>query len=102
MSQIDWNTVLLTIILAISGWTLTTVLKHVRSLTQIEQQLWGKDGRNGHTSDIKLIKSGLHRVEKGLARMIRRIERLEERSGVHEKFRDDDEPEDDRRDDVES
>lgn len=100
MSQIDLNTVLLTIVLAISGWTLTTVLRHVKSLTQIEHQLWGKDGRNGHTSDIRLIKSGLARVEKGLHRIVRRIERLEERSGVHEKHHDD-EPEDDRRDDSE-
>lgn len=81
MNQVDLNTVLLTIVLAISGWTLTTVLKHVRSLTQIEQQLWGKDGNNGHSSDIRQLRDAINRLQEIFQRMLRRIERLEERTG---------------------
>lgn len=99
MSQIDLNTVLLTIVLAISGWTLTTVLKHVRSLTQIEQQLWGKDGNNGHASDIKELRQAMERMQVFAQRILRRIERLEERTGEGRRSsrqQDDDEQEGDR------
>ena len=99
MSQIDLNTVLLTIVLAISGWTLTTVLKHVRSLTQIEQQLWGKDGNNGHSSDIRQMREAINRLQQIFQRMLRRIERLEEHTGDRRRSteeQDDDEQEGDR------
>jgi uncharacterized protein YukE len=100
-NQVDLNTVLLTIVLAISGWTLNTVLRHMRELTQISQQLWGKDGKNGHASEIRQMRKGLQGIERAFRRLVRRVDRLEERSGIHEALRDDDDAEDDRRGDAE-
>ena len=80
--QIDLNTILITIVLAICGWTLQSVLRHARALTQIEQQLWGKDGKNGHSSDIRRLLRGWDRIGRFLHELDHRVSRLEERHGL--------------------
>lgn len=127
------TTVLLAILGVLSTWVLRTLLAHAKkfgavqrlhaqefteltdslnrrfgsidtSLTQMRQQLWGVDGRNGHTSDLRAIKSALRDIDRYLERMHYRMSRVEEKlglqSGEHEKYRGgrgDDDTEDDRR-----
>src|SRR5690349_8682093 len=79
-SQFDLNTAFLTILLALAGWTLHGVQRHEKSLTQVEQQLWGKDGKNGHSSELRNLDESIQGLERYLRHMERRIVRLELRS----------------------
>lgn len=77
--QFDLNTAFLTILLALAGWTLHGVQRHEKSLTQVEQQLWGKDGKNGHASELRDLNQSLEGLERFLQRVERRIDRIEVR-----------------------
>src|SRR5688500_15906278 len=77
--RFDLNTAFLTILLALAGWTLHGVQRHEKSLTQVEQQLWGKDGKNGHASELRNMNESLEGLERFLTRVDRRIDRIEMR-----------------------
>lgn len=81
-SQIDLNTILIGIVLAISGWTLKTVLGLLTRQTQVESALWGKDGQNGHASDIRRLRDALAEIGRQIGRLLTRVERLEDAHGV--------------------
>lgn len=75
-------TTLLTIVIGLSTWTLKTVLRQESDVTQIKQQIWGRDGRNGHSSELKDLKSSFSRIEKYLTRLGFRMLRVEEKLGI--------------------
>jgi len=105
------TTILLTVLIGLSTWALKTVLSHAerfetvnKSLSTINQQLWGVDGKNGHASEIRDIKRSFRRIERYILKLDYRIQRVEEQtghpSGEHARFeRDPDgDQEDDQRD----
>jgi hypothetical protein len=59
VNSIDLNTVLIGIVLAISGWTLQTVLKLSKSVTEMETTLWGKDGNSGLVGEIHRMRADI-------------------------------------------
>jgi hypothetical protein len=100
-------TILLTVLIGISGWALRTVLHHAerfetvgKDLSKVTQQLWGVDGRNGHASELRDLKRSFRRIERYLLRLGARVGRVEDKvglpSGEHPRL-DDDDAEDDRR-----
>ena len=77
-------TVLLTVLIGISTWALRTVLTHAdrfekveASLGKISQQVWGVDGRNGHTSELRDLNKSIGDLERIIARLIRRVDRID-------------------------
>lgn len=94
-------TVLLTVLIGISTWALKTVLTHAErfervdaSIGKIGQQIWGVDGRNGHTSELAELNHSIGDLHRIIARLIRRVDRIDYHLKLPE-FRD-------RREDVEA
>ena len=77
-------TILLTALIGLSTWALRTVLTHAerfedvdKALGKINQQVWGVDGRNGHTSELQDLHRSLSGIERSISRLIRRVDRID-------------------------
>ena len=77
-------TILLTVLIGLSTWALRTVLTHAerfedvdKALGKINQQVWGVDGRNGHTSELRDLHTSLNGIERSISRLIRRVDRID-------------------------
>jgi hypothetical protein len=93
MSQLVFQvlvTTLLTMVLGISAWALKRIIDRERdedkryekisvALAEISQQLWGKDGKNGHASDLRELKKALDRIWDFLSEFDNRVSRIEEK-----------------------
>lgn len=78
------TTVLLAVLLGVSGWALRTIFKLSdavgaidKSVAKVSQQLWGVDGKNGHSSELRQLNDGIDKIQKSLNTMYRRVDRLE-------------------------
>ncbi len=96
-------TALMTIITGLTTWILRTVLKHQDDNTEFRMTLWGKDGKNGHASAIRNLRRAVEQFERSYRDLFHRVRGIEKHlrigepeSGEHEKYRDRDDPEDDR------
>jgi hypothetical protein len=77
-------TILLTVLIGLSTWALKTVLAHAgkfatvdEKLGKIGQQLWGVDGRDGHTSELKELNESIDGLKHSITRLIRRVDRID-------------------------
>ena len=88
-------------VLGISAWALKTILesreaesKHhgevQTAIAEIRQAIWGRDGNNGHASELRALRRSFRRIERYLMQLGYRVQRAEEKlgldSGEHEKF----------------
>ena len=78
MSQIDLNTVLLTIVLALCGWTLVEVHRHAVTLGRLVERVSGTDGSGGHAGEIARLRADLE-ILKGALVDIRAVLRMKRR-----------------------
>lgn len=76
--QVDLNTVLITIVLALCGWTLIEVHRHAVTLGRVMERVWGSDGKGGHAGDIEKLKSDMQAIQGAIAD-IRAVLRMKRR-----------------------
>lgn len=84
----DWRPVdilvtsLLTIVTGLVTWILRTVLRHQDDNTEFRMTLWGKDGKNGHSSAIRYLRKAVDELDGTLNEMGHDIKAIKHHVGL--------------------